>query len=215
LMATNDNLAQTPPLTQFDLAIMKALMRNPQGLRYSELHRKSELEYERMGNGKGINVRTFDKHLKWLVSEHVLERIEETRYKVYYKPTIPAKLKVYAEASREHTMSIVKTLEKCSAERSQQFPEPLVEPLMDWIGYSVKGALLMGFALWTLQSPVWARYWVDEEMETTRHFFNKIATIFEKMENIEDLYRLFERLDDKWGEQCKRDIEAQRDSIPV
>lgn len=208
-MSTNDTLAQTPPLSQFDLAIMKALRRNPQGLRYSELHRKSELEYERMGSGKGINVKTFDKHLKWLVSERALERIVEARYKVYYKPTIPAQLKVYAEASRDHTVKVVNTLEERSAARSQ-FPESLVEPLMDFIGYSVKSALLTGFELWTLENPIWARYWVDEEMETTRYFFNKIAPIFEKKENIKDLYRLFERLDNKWGEQFKRDFELLR-----
>jgi hypothetical protein len=208
-MSTNDTLAQTPPLSQFDLAIMNALKKNPKGLRYSELHRKSELEYERMGSGKGINVRTFDKHLKWLVSERALERIVEARYRVYYKLTIPTQLKVYVEASRAPTMSIVKTLEKCAAERSQ-FPEPLVGLLMDWIGYSVKDALLMGFQLWTLKNPVFARYWVDEEMETTRHFFNEIAHIFARAENIEDLYRLFKRLDDKWGEQFRPDMELLR-----
>jgi hypothetical protein len=167
-----------------------------------------------MGSGKGINVRTFDKHLKWLVSERVLERIEETRYKVYYRPTIPAKLKVYAEASREHTVSIVNNIEKSSAARPQ-IPESVVELLMDWIGYSVKGALLMGILLWIGDNHVWARYWVDEEMETTRYVFNKMVAIFEKKENIKNLYQLVDRLDHKWGEQCKRDIEAARDFIPV
>lgn len=208
-MSTNDTLAQTPPLSQFDLAIMNALKKNPKGLRYSELHRKSELEYERMGSGKGINVRTFDKHLKWLVSERALERIVEARYRVYYKLTIPTQLKVYAEASRDYVVKVLNTLEECSAARSQ-FPESLVEPLMDYIGYCVKGALLTGFQLWTLQNPVCARYWVDEEMETTRYFFNKMATTFGKKENIKDLYRLFERLDKKWHEQCRRDVELLR-----
>lgn len=201
MMSINDSLVQTPPLSQFDLAIMKALRNHPQGLRYIELHRKSELEYEKMGRGKGINVKTFDKHLKWLVSEHALERIAETRYRVYYRLTIPAQLKVYAEGSRDATTRIMNTIEECMSARSQ-FPEPAFELLMDWVAYSVVGALLTGFALWTLQNPVCARYWVDEEMETTRHVFNKIATMLEKKENIKDLHRLFKKLDDKWGEQA-------------
>jgi len=203
-MSTNDSLAQMPPLSQFDRAIMKALMKNPQGLRYCELLRKSEQEYERMGRGKGINVRTFDKHLKWLVSERTLERIVEARYRVYYRLTIPVRLKVHAEASRDLIVRVVNTLKQASAGRSQ-FPESLVEPLMEMIGYSVKQALLTGFEL-NQENPVWARYWVDEELETTRYFFNEITTIFGKQENIKDLLQLFEGLDIKWYEESKRDL---------
>lgn len=204
-MSTNDTLAQMPPLTQFDLAIMKALTKNPQGLRYSELHRKSELEYERMGNGKGFNVRTFDKHLKWLVSERALERIVEARYRVYYKLTIPTEIKSEAETSRELMVNLLNKFEKIITEESASM-EYLVEKSMDLIGYFVKVGLEMGILMWILESPVYARYWVDEQMETTRYFFNKLVTMLEKRENVKDLRQLFDRLHHKWNEQFKREV---------
>src|SRR3989337_3019817 len=101
---------------QVEVAIVRTLRKNPQGLRYNELHRRSGEEYGRIsGDQKGINIKTFDKHLKGLVSEHALERIEEKRSRVWYKLAIPARLKVFAETSRNHTESVVKKYKESSA----------------------------------------------------------------------------------------------------
>ena len=185
---------------------MRTLRKNPQGLRYNELYRRSGEEYGRVsGDQKGINIKTFDKHLKWLVSEQALERIEEKRSRVLYRLAIPASLKVYAETSRNYTEDVVKKLKESRARAAHtQFPESLVGLMMEFIGYSVKSALLMGLEL-SQENPVLGRYWVDEEMETTRYFFNEVSPILGKQENIKDLH---DRLDVKWYEQYKRYFES-------
>ena len=61
-------------------AILMVLVRHRKGIRYNDLHRESGREF-----GKRIWIKTFDKHLKLLVNSGIVERNEETRYKVFYK----------------------------------------------------------------------------------------------------------------------------------
>jgi hypothetical protein len=63
----------------FDEAIIRALRKYPEGIRNTELNNESKI------NGKTINVKTFNQHLKWLVNSGVAERDEEARARVFYK----------------------------------------------------------------------------------------------------------------------------------
>src|SRR3989337_2550543 len=63
----------------FDQVIIKALRKYPQGIRNTKLNQESKI------NGKRINVKTFNKHLKRLVNEGVVDRNEEARARVLYR----------------------------------------------------------------------------------------------------------------------------------
>jgi Fe2+ or Zn2+ uptake regulation protein len=64
---------------RIEQAIIKALRKHPQGIRNTKLNQESKV------NGKSINVKTFNKHLKRLVNEGVVDRNEEARARVFYK----------------------------------------------------------------------------------------------------------------------------------
>jgi rubrerythrin len=208
-MSTNDNLAQMPPLSQFDLAIIKTLRKNPQGLRYRELLRKSGEEYGRMNRDKGINEKTFDKHLKWLVSERALERIEEKRYRVFYRLMIPEDSfpKKYVEAYRDQVaknLNKLRELEHLDGfDRSaESIAHASIEPLIDGLVLPTKLTLLLAIQANQI-NPAWARYLVDESMETDRNLFNGIVGAYGKLENSRNLLRLMNRLRLKWAKQLK------------
>lgn len=67
-----------------DDAIVKVLRRFTNGLRYNKLHRESGKEL-----GRSIWIKTFNNHLKKLCQDRIIERNEESRFKVIYKLSMP------------------------------------------------------------------------------------------------------------------------------
>lgn len=192
-----------PPLGQFDLAIVKALRKNPQGLRYSELLRKSGEEYRRTsGDDKGINVKTFDKHLKRLVSERALERIEEKRFKVFYRLMIPEESvpKIFVERYRDWYVPMILDLAKSWTK--VEYSEAYVEIIVDLLAIKlVRRSLSEAIRLYQT-NPVWARYLIDESIESTRKLFNEIAAILGAGEGARgNIQQILNKLELKWSKQ--------------
>lgn len=207
-MSANDSPAQTSPLSQFDLAIMRALRKNPQGLRYSELLRKSSEEYGRMNREKGINVKTFDKHLKNLVSEGALERIEEKRSRVFYRLMIPEDSfpKRFVEAHRD---AVAKLLDNLRDADRDELPKaeaalvlPTMEPMVDALVTSIGLTMLSAIEAYEINA-TWGRYVVDESMELHRREANATAGMFGKFDS-HDLLPVINGLRVKWEKQLER-----------
>jgi DNA-binding HxlR family transcriptional regulator len=64
--------------TTLDMAIVGELRRNEAGLRYNAL-------YEKLRKSSNVCIKTFNDHLKKLVSKGIVEKKEESKYKVTYK----------------------------------------------------------------------------------------------------------------------------------
>jgi hypothetical protein len=178
---------------KFDQAIVNALQKNPQGLRYSELCRRSGNEYRALQlalrrringehnaeEGNRINVKTFDKHLKGLVAEGILERIEERRSRVLYKIRIAEDSfpKRYVADARKWIVPSIVSLAK---NVGTQFSETLFEDLInDYATHLIKDSLMEAIKLYP-ENPAWARYLVDESTELTRNMLNEIVIAFGK-----------------------------------
>lgn len=191
-MSTNDGHANVQRLDQYDRAIMDALMKSPQALRFNDLHRRS-----------GLNVRTFNKHLNGLVSTGAVEKTVVARNESYYKLMIDPDIKEGADHNRSVDMDMLENLEKAPAKRSQgpgqhtPYFDDMFELLIDWIGYSVKNKLLSGFHVWRHFNPVTAGYIVDVEMEKTRDWFNRIAVILDRSKEKVDFQRISDRIDER------------------
>ncbi len=180
----------TTAFNEFDLAIVNALKNNPDGLRYSDLLRRSGREYNTLHFGlrkrmdienpskdeKGINVKTFDKHLKELVADGVLERIEERRARVFYKLMIPEDSfpKQYIKEARNWLLPAFVGHARRMHE-TREFNEPLVESLIeDFSTHLIRDSLVEAIKLYS-KNPVWARYLIDESTELTRRLLNEFT----------------------------------------
>ena len=108
-----------------DRAIIRALRGHSEGIRYNDLHRGSKKE-----DGKNINIKTFDKHLKWLVSEEVVKRIEKGRAEVYYKlRSTERDERIRKFREREFENFITKPISSLFDRRKELTEEQLVEEL--------------------------------------------------------------------------------------
>jgi DNA-binding HxlR family transcriptional regulator len=189
-MSTNDTLVQTSPSNQFDVAIVRALRKNPQGLRYCDLLKRSGEEYKtlhfglrrrkdtenELKDGNGINVKTFDKHLKGLVADGVLERVEEKRTRVFYKLMIPEDSfpKQYIVAARYWRIPLLVASAKRTY-KNRELSEFEVEDLIeDKTTSLVRDSLVEAIRLYS-KNPAWARYLIDESIELTRSMLNEIV----------------------------------------
>jgi DNA-binding HxlR family transcriptional regulator len=226
----------------FDTAIVSALKKNPQGLRYNDLYRKSGEEYkdvqfkavtwssassERQG-GNGINVRTFDKHLKGLVADGILERVEEKRFRVFYKLLIPEDSfpKRYVKSIRNEFTPL---FEKFFNSVGELFKSPelgkkswkkykerggtrlrtkkegdefLVKVLIDFTTHWTRDSLVQAIKL-CKENPAWSRYIIDEAAEISRNLCNKVVETLGKSEEAQKRVRAI--LDKLENEQRTRD----------
>ncbi len=176
-----------------DTAIVNTLRKNPQGLRYNALHAKSGEEF-----GQRIWIKTYNDHLKGLVKAGVIERIEETRFKVTYKLKIPetSQAKMYLSRVRKEIRVLKETLpfllkliidfEKVSAiskkgslsndsAKLEKFSDAYIEALIAWVLTQLIdiSAEMIEFPLlkamqFYYQNPAWSRFVIDETAEIFR-----------------------------------------------
>lgn len=127
-------------------AFRSAGAKHPEGTRYIQLHRESKI------NGKQINIKTFDKHLKMLVNLGVVIKIPKGRSKVFYKlrPTqTEEESRRFFEKMRELSLETL-TLFYNVARTKKKAQGTAQEELEKYISYElnlVKFDLVMGLAL--------------------------------------------------------------------
>lgn len=171
-MESNIEPVTTDPFDPFDLAIIRALRKYPEGIRNIKLNKESKI------NGKNLNVKTFNQHLKWLVKSGVVDRNEEGRARVFYKlhPREAEK-----EERKGWSESRVKDLASLYEHR-KEFDEDQVAEKFFKIIHSTFAPIrrLFYFAIHDLHNPIDFGLDVNRAMEFFRESAIEVGKLVEK-----------------------------------
>jgi len=161
----------------FERAIIRALRRHPEGIRNTKLHQESRTE-----DGKRINVKTYNKHLKALVRELVVERVEEGRAKVVYKlrPTEDQELRqeIRDNAIGQLLEDLVALFEHRKETTMQQAGERFNEILLSNIFKPLKGVFV--YTVSKADDPIEFSLSLNDQMEFYRESLRETYRIIEQ-----------------------------------
>jgi DNA-binding transcriptional ArsR family regulator len=167
--------SKTEPLTtisfdRFDEAIIRALRKHPRGVRNIQLNRESKV------NGEGINVKTFNLHLKRLFNWHIVERNEESRAKVFYKLR-PTGIELQRRKMMAFARKISSDLLISLHDRRKEFSEEEAEKLLDDIlsAWNIMQKILLINAILERQNPVAFSLAINEATDYSREFAVEIG----------------------------------------
>jgi len=182
-----------------ECAIAQVLRKHPKGIRYNALKKESD-KMLRSSSGKGLCIRTFDKHLKGLVGSGFVERNEVTRFKVFYKLRIAeTELKELRSLTQQTLLSwresLSTTLElskalvhagckekaflKSKSPEIETYMEVVCEDIVEMASKLTEFGLLMILAF-EADKPVLSRFMAVEFGETLEKIFIDAADWIEK-----------------------------------
>jgi hypothetical protein len=174
-------------------------------MRYNELHRSSGKEDE-----SRIWIKTFDSHLKLLVALKIVEKREESRYKVFYKlavsGTIPTnelkERRKFASIQTERSMNAISELYSNQKKMTEKYREKKLERELRVIIRLMEMNLFD--AIWKYaENPAYSDFVIDEGAEYFRKTTREISRIVGESKETQSFFlpvinRIYMKQQERW-----------------
>lgn len=174
-------------------------------MRYNKLHKSAGIE-----DGGRIWIKTFDSHLKLLVGLKMVEKHEESRYKVFYKLAVSGSVPAKALEEREwwHSFQLEHCTENFSKlysnheEVSEKDKEKRLERDLRSILRIMEMSLIDAIHTYA-ENPAYSYYMIDEAVALFRNSSRAISSIVGQSNETQAffspiLWRIYLKAQDRW-----------------